>query len=76
MVQCVRKSSTCIINLLDVFCRPDIINYSLLRPSQHEANLNNAFNIAEESLGITKLLDAEGKCRYVLLPCSFHLEVD
>ena len=47
---------------LDVLCRPDIINYSLLRPNQHEANLNNAFNIAEESLGITKLLDAEGKC--------------
>jgi len=31
-----------------------------LRPNQHEANLNNAFNVAEESLGIAKLLDAEG----------------
>ena len=40
--------------------RPDIINYGSLRPNQHEANLNNAFNVAEESLGIAKLLDAEG----------------
>ncbi|KAK2560477.1 Spectrin beta chain [Acropora cervicornis] len=39
--------------------RPDVINYGRLRPNQHEANLNNAFNVAEESLGITKLLDAE-----------------
>ncbi|XP_068689103.1 spectrin beta chain-like isoform X1 [Montipora foliosa] len=39
--------------------RPDVINYGMLRPNQHEANLNNAFNVAEESLGITKLLDAE-----------------
>ena len=40
--------------------RPDVINYGRLRPNQHEANLNNAFNVAEEILGITKLLDAEG----------------
>jgi len=40
--------------------RPDIVNYGSLRPNQHEANLNNAFNVAEESLGIAKLLDAEG----------------
>ena len=43
-----------------VIYRPDIINYGSLRPNQHEANLNNAFNVAEESLGIAKLLDAEG----------------
>ena len=32
----------------------------MLKPSQHEANLNNAFAVAEEHLGITRLLDAEG----------------
>ena len=47
-------------NLTVVTHRPDIINYGSLRPNQHEANLNNAFNVAEESLGIAKLLDAEG----------------
>ena len=46
---------------LDIYLyRPDLINYSTLRPNQHEANLNNAFNVAHESLGIAKLLDAEG----------------
>ena len=48
------------LNLTVVTHRPDIINYGSLRPNQHEANLNNAFNVAEESLGIAKLLDAEG----------------
>ena len=47
--------------------RPDIINYGALRPNQHEANLNNAFNVAEENLGIAKLLDAEG-----MKICSTH----
>ncbi|EDO49576.1 predicted protein [Nematostella vectensis] len=39
--------------------RPDLIDYATLRPSQHEANLNNAFTVAAEKLGITRLLDAE-----------------
>jgi hypothetical protein len=42
------------------FSRPDLIDYASLKPSQHEANLNNAFNVAEERLGITRLLDVEG----------------
>ena len=45
--------------------RPDLINYGSLRPNQHEANLNNAFNVAEESLGIAKLLDAEGMITFL-----------
>uniref|UniRef100_A0A8C0BAD1 Calponin-homology (CH) domain-containing protein n=1 Tax=Buteo japonicus TaxID=224669 RepID=A0A8C0BAD1_9AVES len=39
--------------------RPDLINYSLLRQDQPIKNLNNAFDVAEKELGISKLLDAE-----------------
>uniref|UniRef100_A0A8C3LH89 Spectrin beta, non-erythrocytic 5 n=1 Tax=Chrysolophus pictus TaxID=9089 RepID=A0A8C3LH89_CHRPC len=39
--------------------RPDLINYSSLRQDQPIKNLNNAFNVAEKELGISKLLDAE-----------------
>ena len=40
--------------------RPDLIAYEELIPSEHIDNLNNAFNVADESLGIHKILDAEG----------------
>ncbi|XP_068802060.1 spectrin beta chain, non-erythrocytic 5 isoform X2 [Struthio camelus] len=39
--------------------RPDLIHYSSLRQDQPVKNLNNAFNVAEKELGISKLLDAE-----------------
>ncbi|XP_069714086.1 spectrin beta chain, non-erythrocytic 5 [Phaenicophaeus curvirostris] len=39
--------------------RPDLIHYSSLRQDQPIKNLNNAFNIAEKELGISRLLDAE-----------------
>jgi spectrin beta len=39
--------------------RPDLIDYSALRPSQHLHNLNNAFDVAEKELGLSPLLDAE-----------------
>ncbi|XP_071665312.1 spectrin beta chain, non-erythrocytic 5 [Patagioenas fasciata] len=39
--------------------RPDLIHYSSLRQDQPIKNLNNAFDIAEKELGISKLLDAE-----------------
>uniref|UniRef100_A0A8D2KX84 Calponin-homology (CH) domain-containing protein n=1 Tax=Varanus komodoensis TaxID=61221 RepID=A0A8D2KX84_VARKO len=39
--------------------RPDLIQYSSLRHDQPISNLNNAFTVAEEHLGIAKLLDAE-----------------
>ena len=43
-----------------LFFRPDLIAYEELIPSEHIDNLNNAFNVADERLGIHKILDAEG----------------
>jgi spectrin beta len=40
--------------------RPDLINFDGLNPSDHLGNLNNAFNVADDKLGIRRLLDAEG----------------
>jgi len=39
--------------------RPDLIDYNSLVPSRHIDNLNNAFDTAENGLGIPRLLDAE-----------------
>ncbi|XP_050732395.1 spectrin beta chain-like isoform X2 [Eriocheir sinensis] len=39
--------------------RPDLVQYEKLSRSNPIHNLNNAFNIAENKLGLTKLLDAE-----------------
>jgi len=39
--------------------RPDLLDFSELQPSQHRNNLNQAFTVAEEQLGVTKLLDPE-----------------
>ncbi|KAM3920364.1 spectrin beta chain, non-erythrocytic 5-like [Leptodactylus fuscus] len=39
--------------------RPDLIDYHSLKATQPLHNLNNAFNVAESKLGISKLLDAE-----------------
>ncbi|KRX93022.1 Spectrin beta chain, non-erythrocytic 1, partial [Trichinella pseudospiralis] len=39
--------------------RPDLINYDTLSSRDHLANLKNAFDVAERSLGISKLLDPE-----------------
>ncbi|XP_021945798.1 spectrin beta chain isoform X7 [Folsomia candida] len=39
--------------------RPDLIQYEKLTHSNAMHNLNNAFNVAESKLGLTKLLDAE-----------------
>ena len=41
--------------------RPDLIEYNKLNKGNPMYNLNNAFNVAEEKLGLTRLLDAEGK---------------
>lgn len=81
MYYCVRCSNFNLNILYEFFLpfsRPDIINYGTLRPSQHEANLNNAFNVAEERLGIAKLLDAEGCYHYFFsswLLCAFEIQV-
>uniref|UniRef100_A0A8C5FS12 Spectrin beta chain n=1 Tax=Gadus morhua TaxID=8049 RepID=A0A8C5FS12_GADMO len=39
--------------------RPDLIDFDRLKKSNAHHNLQNAFNLAEQHLGITKLLDAE-----------------
>lgn len=39
--------------------RPDLIQFDKLSKSNPMYNLNNAFNVAEDKLGLTKLLDAE-----------------
>ncbi|XP_061600290.1 spectrin beta chain, erythrocytic isoform X2 [Cololabis saira] len=39
--------------------RPDLVDYSKLKRSNPTHNLQNAFNVAEQKLGVTKLLDPE-----------------
>ncbi|XP_014212217.1 spectrin beta chain isoform X3 [Copidosoma floridanum] len=39
--------------------RPDLVQFEKLSKSNAIYNLNNAFNVAEDKLGLTKLLDAE-----------------
>lgn len=44
--------------------RPDVINFSKLTKSNVTYNLQQAFNTAEQHLGLTKLLDPEGlRCK-------------
>lgn len=42
--------------------RPDLIQYDKLSKSEPIKNLNNAFQVAEEKLGLARLLDAEDVC--------------
>ena len=51
--------------LFPFFNRPDLIEYNKLLKANPMYNLNNSFNVADEKLGLAKLLDAEGK-RYIL----------
>lgn len=46
--------------------RPDLIDFDKLKKSNAHYNLQNAFNLAEQHLGLTKLLDPEGE--NLLLP--------
>ncbi|XP_027855780.1 spectrin beta chain, erythrocytic isoform X2 [Xiphophorus couchianus] len=39
--------------------RPDLVDYTKLKRSNPTHNLQNAFNVAEQKLGVTKLLDPE-----------------
>ncbi|XP_077975326.1 spectrin beta chain, non-erythrocytic 1-like isoform X4 [Styela clava] len=39
--------------------RPDLIEYEKLKKTNAMGNLHNAFNVAEQKLGLTKLLDPE-----------------
>ena len=46
-------------NALIHYHRPDLIDFTKLDPHQHAANLQHAFDVAENKLGIAPLLDAE-----------------
>ncbi|CAI2353897.1 unnamed protein product [Caenorhabditis sp. 36 PRJEB53466] len=39
--------------------RPDLVDFNRLNPTDHVANLNHAFDVAEKKLEIARLLDAE-----------------
>lgn len=41
--------------------RPDLVDYRSLDTRNYLENLNNAFKIAHEDLGVARILDAEGK---------------
>jgi len=59
-------------------CRPDLVEYEGLRSGSALANLSNAFDVAFNELGISKLLDAEGThvCLAKTLPghCRGHVK--
>jgi len=39
-----------------------LIEYNKMTKANPTYNLNNAFNVAEDRLGLTRLLDPEGRC--------------
>lgn len=41
--------------------RPDLLDFESLKKCNAHYNLQNAFNLAEKELGLTKLLDPEGE---------------
>lgn len=47
--------------MLCLMYRPDLIDFDKLKKSNAHHNLQNAFNLAEQHLGLTKLLDPEGE---------------
>lgn len=46
---------------LFLILRPDLMDFDNLKRSNAHYNLQNAFNVAEKELGLTKLLDPEGE---------------
>ncbi|VDK30849.1 unnamed protein product [Anisakis simplex] len=46
--------------------RPDLIEYDKLQKSNALFNLGNAFDTAEQQLGLMKFLDPEGLFSYIL----------
>jgi len=46
--------------------RPDLIEYNKLTKANPTYNLNNSFNVAEDKLGLTRLLDPEGRRLFYL----------
>lgn len=52
--------------------RPDLIEFHKLTRSNATHNLQQAFNIAEQHLGLTKLLDPEGENGFGLMSVKPH----
>jgi len=46
--------------------KPDLIEYNKLTKVNPLENLSNAFNVADQKLGLTPLLDAEGEMEYII----------
>ena len=49
------------VQYLLLFCRPDLVDFSSLKPTERKTNLENAFSVAERDLGVDRLLDPEGR---------------
>lgn len=55
--------------------RPDLVEYNKLKRSNPTHNLQSAFNVAEQQLGVTKLLDPEGEWLMEAVPlCRINVE--
>lgn len=52
------------------YFRPDLIDFNKITKAEAEQNLEQAFEVAETQLGITPLLDPEGKT-FKLQPTFF-----
>lgn len=59
-----------------MFHRPDLIEFHKLTRSNATHNLQQAFNTAEQSLGLTKLLDPEGNQQHFTLPLYIQHDVN
>ena len=53
--------------------RPDLIEYNKLTKANPLQSLNNAFNVADQKLGLTPLLDAEGKIDCIMCNEKFSV---
>lgn len=53
------------------FYRPDLVDMERVQIQSNRENLEQAFEVAER-LGVTRLLDAEGKSRLKLYVCSIY----
>ena len=52
-----------VIIFFKILFSPEFFNYEDLLENDKDANLEHAFRVAHEKLGIERLLDPEGKCR-------------
>ena len=58
----------CAFSALIAGARPDLLDYSIVKPNEKLENLNRVFDLAEEKLGIPKLLDANDMVTPALAP--------